>query len=155
MLFHVNPKGSLPTKSPEKRSSPLKLELNACQESSQNFYIGTNNIQHLGRELLSSNFQSVFLHGWLKCLDVWIFLGEAIIGHYWTGHNFSTSILLEPLSHCPQSQVYESILGANYLLIRWLSMTRGRGSSLLYNSTLLAPPYPLWRPRGTPIRGHE
>ena len=61
-LLHVNPKGSLPTKSPEKRSSPLKLELNACQESLHNFYIGTNNIQHLERELLSSNFHSVFLH---------------------------------------------------------------------------------------------
>ena len=52
-----------------KRTSPLKLECNACQESSENFYIGTNNIQHLERELLSSVFHSVFLHDWPKCED--------------------------------------------------------------------------------------
>ena len=39
-----------------KRSSPLKLKLNGCQESLDNFYIGTNNIQHLEREILSSVF---------------------------------------------------------------------------------------------------
>ena len=50
-----------------KRSSPLKLKLNGCQESSDNFYIGTNNIQHLERELLSSVFHSLFLQDWLKC----------------------------------------------------------------------------------------
>ena len=34
-----------------KRTSPLKVECNACQESSENFYIGTNNIQQLASKL--------------------------------------------------------------------------------------------------------
>ena len=46
-------------KKPKSRKrTPLKVECNACQESSENFYIGTNNIQQLASklEILQSKF---------------------------------------------------------------------------------------------------
>ena len=82
-----------------KRSSPLKLKLNGCQESLDNFYIGTNNIQHLEREILSSVFHSVFLHNRLK--------GE--VSNNQTRHTFSTYILPPLQPYLFQSQTFKAI----------------------------------------------
>ena len=125
MLLHVNPRGSLPTKSPEKnRSSPLKLELNACQESSHNFYIGTNNTQHLERELLSSKFHSIFLHNWLKYLDERRKSQVSTIRQQYQLIQFC----LHPLSLLSHFQVYQSTGGKLFAHKMTLHDQRQRGA---------------------------
>ena len=96
----------------------MKLELNACQESSHNFYIGTNNTQHLERELLSSKFHSIFLHNWLTYLD--------------EGRNSQVSTIRQPFQHILSSlshfQVYQSTGGKLFAHKMTLHDQRQRGA---------------------------
>ena len=54
-----------------KRTSPLKLECNACQESSENFYIETNNIQQLASKLEIPKFWDFTVDCACKIIFVW------------------------------------------------------------------------------------